>query len=122
MKLNRYWLYPQVRNWNRIIPYVLLGGIIGGMYGTIHDQISYTISPEYSGVRCNHRLSGHVVGGGNSNFDDPPKLRRSEARTNDMRFNSDDLATARQDVLHGFGIVFGCAVVAFCVGAILGWF
>jgi hypothetical protein len=38
MKFNRHWIYRQIRNWRRIIPCILLGGIIGGAHGAIHEQ------------------------------------------------------------------------------------
>lgn len=42
-------IYPQIKrsDLRHIIKYALLGAIIAGIYGTLHDQITYTISPEY---------------------------------------------------------------------------
>ncbi|MBN2529080.1 MAG: hypothetical protein JXR76_22005 [Deltaproteobacteria bacterium] len=129
MKFNRHWIYPKVRIIHKIIPYVLVGGIISGAYGAIHDQISYAISPEYFTHFKFHQFHYADFGLPNRVFVAIIGFLATWwvgaivgwfiAR---VRFNSDDLTTARRDILRGFGIVFGCAVVAFCVGAILGWF
>ena len=42
-------LYPKLQ-WRwlpRLLGYSLLGALIAGFYGILHDQITYTISPEY---------------------------------------------------------------------------
>ena len=42
-------LYPSLR-WRWLLPmlgYALLGSLLAGVYGIIHDQITYSISPEY---------------------------------------------------------------------------
>jgi len=39
--------YPKVKHFRKIIPFMLPGAVMALMYGAIHDQISYTISPEY---------------------------------------------------------------------------
>ena len=42
-------LYPKIRL--RLVPtmlgYAALGGVLAGLYGVLHDQITYSISPEY---------------------------------------------------------------------------
>jgi hypothetical protein len=41
--------YPNLR-WRWLLPmlgYALLGSLLAGVYGIIHDQITYSISPEY---------------------------------------------------------------------------
>ncbi len=42
-------LYPRIRKGSigSLIKTALLGAIVAGVYGIIHDQITYTISPEY---------------------------------------------------------------------------
>lgn len=128
MKFNRYWLYPRVRNWRRIIPYVFIGTAIAGVYGAIHDQLSYTISPEYfthfkfyqfhyADFGLPNRVFVSIIGflatwwvGGIVGW--------FLART---LFNSDDLSTARKDILKGFAIVFACAATALVVGAVVGY-
>ncbi len=42
-------LYPRIapREWGRILALAAQGALIAGLYGIAHDQITYTISPEY---------------------------------------------------------------------------
>lgn len=42
-------IYPRiaVRLLPRMLAIAALGGLLGGIYGALHDQISYAISPEY---------------------------------------------------------------------------
>lgn len=35
------------RDLPRIIGYTILGALLGGLYGVVHDQVTYTIGPEY---------------------------------------------------------------------------
>ena len=49
----------------------LLGGIIAGLYGVLHDQISYSISPEYFTKLKFHQFSY-------ADFGWPPRLFASE--------------------------------------------
>src|SRR5438105_3464978 len=41
--------YPIIprRRWIGILKISALGAVLAGFYGAIHDQLSYTISPEY---------------------------------------------------------------------------
>ena len=41
--------YPRLpaKRWRAIVRITLLGAIVAGSYGALHDQISFTISPEY---------------------------------------------------------------------------
>lgn len=43
------YLVPQIRRADLLstIGVAIAGGLIAGMYGVVHDQITYTISPEY---------------------------------------------------------------------------
>ena len=47
LRTDMKWIVPRVRNVRRILPYLLFGALLGGLYGMLHDQISYTISREY---------------------------------------------------------------------------
>lgn len=42
-------LYPQVplRALPRLVALTLFGGLAAGLYGILHDQVTYTLSPEY---------------------------------------------------------------------------
>ncbi|GEM_PF-1381539 len=46
----RRFLYPDfpIRELPRMAGLALLGAVLAGAYGVAHDQITYTISPEYS--------------------------------------------------------------------------
>jgi hypothetical protein len=43
------YLYPQIKRIDlfRILEWTVIGGLLAAVYGTIHDQLTYTISPEY---------------------------------------------------------------------------
>lgn len=45
----RNYLYPRIPldHLGVIVRITLLGAVIAGMYGALHDQVSYSISPEY---------------------------------------------------------------------------
>jgi hypothetical protein len=49
MKLLRRLLYPDfpIRELPRMAALTLIGAVLAGLYGVLHDQITYTISPEY---------------------------------------------------------------------------
>jgi hypothetical protein len=42
-------IYPRIsaRDWLALVATMLVGACIAGTYGALHDQISYSISPEY---------------------------------------------------------------------------
>lgn len=42
-------LYPKIKrsDFQSIVKFAIIGSIIAGIYGIIHDQITYSISPEY---------------------------------------------------------------------------
>jgi hypothetical protein len=42
-------LYPSIpsERWPAIIRIALAGAVVAGVYGAVHDQVSYSISPEY---------------------------------------------------------------------------
>jgi hypothetical protein len=42
-------LYPSIPSgrWPAIIRITLVGAVVAGAYGAVHDQVSYSISPEY---------------------------------------------------------------------------
>ncbi|MBN2803694.1 MAG: hypothetical protein JXR91_11405 [Deltaproteobacteria bacterium] len=128
MKFDKHILYPQVRNWRRIALYVLLGGIIGGLYGAVHDQISYTVSPEYFTAFKFYQFHYADFGLPNRVFVGIIGFLATWwvgalagwflAR---IRFNSDNLSTARRDIWRGFLIVLYCAVLALFIGGIVGY-
>lgn len=49
MRAVRHFLYPDfpARELPRLLGLTLLGAVLAGGYGVLHDQITYTISPEY---------------------------------------------------------------------------
>ena len=128
MRFNRYWLYPRVRNFKRILPVVVSGALIGGVYGAVHDQVSYTISPEYFTRFKFYQFQYADLGL-------PPRGFVSVigflatwwmgafvgwilAR---IRFNSDDLLSARRDILYGVVTVLCIVLLSAALGAFVGY-
>ena len=107
---------------------MLLGIVIASVYGAIHDQISYTISPEYFTEFKFHQFSY-------ADFSLPNRAYASVVGVlatwwvgmitgwflGRTRFYSDNLETAEKDILIGFGIVFFCAFFAAFLGAVTGY-
>ena len=121
-------LYPKVRNFRKIIPFMLIGSVIASIYGVIHDQLSYSISPEYftafkfnqfsyADFSLNDRLYVAIIGvlatwwfGAISGW----FLGR-------VRFLSEDFETANKDIIKGFYIIF-ISVIAFgIIGGIISY-
>lgn len=122
------WLYPKVRNFRRIIPYVFLGGILGGCYGVIHDQLSYTISSEYFTAFKFYQFQYVDFGLPNRVFASIIGFIATWwvglfvgwilAR---IRYYSGDFKTANRDILEGFATVAATALLALCIGALIGY-
>jgi hypothetical protein len=110
-----------------MLGYALLGSVIAGLYGVIHDQITYSISPEYF-TRLKFAQFRHA------DFGLPPRCFVAEigflatwwvglvagwflAR---MAVPKWPPVEARCYVLRGFGIIFACAFTASLVGFGLG--
>jgi len=122
------WLYPKVRNIRKILPFVLLGGLLGGVYGVVHDQVSFTISAEYfteakfkqfqyADFGLPNRIFAAIIG----------FLATSWiglfvgwllAR---IRFYVDDHESARQDILRGLATVFSIALFMAFLGGVVGY-
>lgn len=49
MRLLRHYLYPSVpgSDWLPMLRHALLGALIAGSYGVLHDQFTYSLSTEY---------------------------------------------------------------------------
>ena len=121
-------LYPKVRNLRKIIPFILIGSVIASIYGVIHDQISYSISPEYftafkfnqfsyADFSLSDRLYVAIIGvlatwwfGAISGW----FLGR-------IRFLNDDFETANRDIINGFYIIFIAVIVFGIAGGIVGY-
>jgi hypothetical protein len=122
-------LYPRFRL--NLLPkmfgYALLGSVVAGLYGAIHDQITYSISPEYF-----TRLK--FVQFRYADLGLPPRLFVAEigflatwwvgfiagwflAR---MAVPAWPPVEARSRILRGFGIILACAFTSSCVGFGLG--
>lgn len=126
--MNTHWLYPHVHNPRRILPYVFLGAALGGIYGAIHDQLSYCISPEYF---TEYKLEQF----GYADFGLPNRVFAATVGflgtwwvgmfagwfLGRIRYRSEHLVTARADILHGFVVVFTSAVVMGTLGGIVGF-
>src|SRR5438132_7621148 len=65
--------YPKmpVRRFRIMVQIAVLGALVAGMYGALHDQISYTISPEYF-TEMKFRQFAYA------NFGWPPRMFASE--------------------------------------------
>jgi hypothetical protein len=127
MKLKNL-LIPQVKNTRKIIPFILLGILIASVYGAIHDQITYAISPEYFTEFKFHQFSY-------ADFSLPDRAYASIVGVlatwwvgmitgwllGRIRYYSNDLDTAKKDILVGFGMVFLTAFLAAFLGAIIGY-
>lgn len=122
------WIVPRVRNVRRILPYLLFGALLGGLYGMLHDQISYTISREYftdfkfhqfryADFHLAERLYVGIIGF-LATWWVGLFFGWFLAR---IRFNSDDLQTARHDILQGFAIIFCFAIGAGMLGGVAGY-
>jgi hypothetical protein len=122
-------LYPEIplRLLPRMLGYAVLGGALAGLYGVLHDQITYSISPEYF-TRVKF-LQFHWA-----DFGLPPKIFVAEigflatcwvgffaawflARVAVPALPDD---VARRHILRGFLIVFALALAGGVVGYVLG--
>ena len=106
---------------------MLLGAVIASMYGAIHDQISYTISPEYFTKYKFFQFSY-------ADFSLPDRVYASIVGVlatawfgvlcgwylGRIRYYSDDLMSAKKDILSGFYVVFSLALLASVVGGVVG--
>ena len=122
-------LYPKLRLdlLPTVVAYTLLGALIAGLYGVLHDQITYSISAEYF-TRLKF-LQFHYA-----DFGFPPRVfvaeigflatwwvgliagwflaRIAVPAMSDKR--------ARSSILRGFAIIFASAFAAALVGLLLG--
>jgi len=126
--MNRYWLYPKVRNIKLIIPYVFLGILLSGTYGAVHDQLSYTLSPEYftkfkffqfyyADFGLPNRVFASIIG-----FTATWWVGMIAAWfLGKTRFDSDDLSTAKSDMLQGFLTVFCTGFMVAVFGVLIGY-
>ena len=111
-----------------MLGYSLLGALLAGCYGIVHDQITYSISNEYF-----TRLKFIQFRYADLGF--PPRVLVAEigflatwwvgfiaawflARVAVGRYEP---VRARQLILRGFAIVFGCTLVAGLFGYVAGW-
>lgn len=122
-------LYPKFRL--NLLPamfgYALLGAFVAGLYGIVHDQITFSISPEYF-TRLKFAQFHYA------DFGLPPRFFVAEigllatwwvgfiagwflAR---MALPKWPVAEARAPILRGFGIILGCAFMASLLGFGLG--
>lgn len=121
--------YPRIRgSWlPTMLGYAVLGALLAGGYGIVHDQITYTISPEYF-TRLKFRQFHYA------DFGLPPRIFVAEigflatwwvgfiagwfvGRTTVPAFPP---AMAFRHSWRGFLIILACAFVASDVGYILG--
>jgi hypothetical protein len=122
-------LYPRLRaSWLPImLAHALLGAALAGLYGIVHDQITYTISPEYF-TRLKFAQFHYA------DFGLPPRIFVAEigflaawwvgfvagwfiARITVPTFS---WAVALRHSLRGFGIILASALAASCIGYELG--
>lgn len=121
-------IYPKVKNFNKIIPYIFWGLVIASVYGAIHDQVTYAISPEYftelkfkqfsyADFQLGNRVFASTVGilatfwfGALAGW----FLGR-------FRFYHDNTESAHNDIIHGFKIIFVTAFIGAVLGGTLGF-
>ncbi len=136
------WLYPRVKNFRNILPFLILGGVLGAVFGITADQITYTISPEYytyhkfiqfsfADFGLPPRIFIIIIGclaGGSAGV----VLSWLPAR---IRFNSENTGTAGKDVFRyqlriiiwaAAGGILGCAAGlihtrVFGISSFMGW-
>jgi hypothetical protein len=120
------WLWPKI-NGVQVMPmlrFAALGAVIAGVFGAVHDQVTYTISPEYF---SRMKFSQFAY----ADFGWPTRVFVAEigflaswwvgffvgwflGRTALPRFAPEE---AKRKVNRGFLITFGCA----SAGAVIGW-
>jgi hypothetical protein len=122
--------YPVIarRRLRAMFGIAILGALLAGLYGALHDQVSYTISPEYFTKMKFEQF--HYA-----NFGWPQRVFASEvgflaswwvgmiggwvlAR---VGLDQLPLQTRGRDIAVAFAIVFVTAIVSGCVGALLGF-
>ena len=123
-----YPVIPRKRLW-AMFGIAILGAILAGVYGALHDQVSYTISPEYF-TKMKFEQFDYA------NFGWPQRVFASEvgflaswwvgmiggwvlAR---VGLDQLPLQTRGRDIAVAFTIVFVTALASGCVGALLGFF
>ena len=122
-------LYPKlsVHGAGRLVTVALVGAVVGGLYGALHDQISYSISPEYFTKMKFHQFAY-------ANFGWPERVFASEVGVlaswwvgmisgwilGRVGYDFVPAEDATKCVLKAFAILVGVAVISGVVGILLG--
>lgn len=121
-------IFPRIKHLHVVLVYLFIGGILGGLYGAVHDQISYSISPEYfthfkfaqfyyADWGWPNRAFVAVIGAiavGTVGMIGGWLLTR-------IRFYSDNMAHAHKDIFIALFITLGIAALAGIIGLIAGY-
>ena len=122
------WLYPRIRNPRKVIFFAAIGFFIGGIYGAINDQVSYSLSPDYFTAFKFYQFEYLDFGWPERAFVGVIGFWAScwvgafvgwlLAR---IRFYSDDLKKAYSDVFKGLAIVFFTTIALSAIGLSVGY-
>lgn len=111
-----------------ILPWILRGALIAGLYGVVHDQLTYSISAEYfSGFKF-YQFSYLNVGLPTRLFVALVGFQAAwplGALTGwvvaSYGFRHRDRAAARQRIVRAFATVFGALLASLLIGATFGY-
>ncbi len=124
-------LYPKlsVRSFLYMLGATLFGVLVAGIYGALHDQISYSISPEYF-KKMKFQQFAHA------NFGWPPRVFAAEVGflaswwvgmiagwiIGRIGYGFLPIERATKRVLNAFAILIGTAIICGIIGVLLGYF
>ncbi len=124
----KHLLFPKVKNFKLILPYIFFGIFVASIYGAIHNQITFAISPEYFTKLKFIQFDYARMGSSDIVFASIVGILATSCFgmftgwfLGRFRFYSNNISTAKKDILLGFAIVFSSAILFAIIGGCLGY-